>query len=113
MSSLRNSVQLIGRLGNDPEINTFGENKVKARFSIATNDFYTDKNGERKEDTQWHNVVAWGNNAKIAEKFLKKGQEVGILGKLTHSDWTDKDNQKHYMTEVLVSEILLLGKKDQ
>ncbi len=111
MSTLRNSVQLIGRLGNDPEINNYGENKTKARFSLATSDYYTDKNGQRVEDTQWHNVVAWGPVAQIAEKYLKKGHETAILGKLTHSDYTDKEGQKHYVTEVVASEILLLEKK--
>ena len=111
MSTLRNSVQLIGRLGNDPEISTFGENKNKARFSIATSDSYVDKNGERVEETQWHNVIAWGAVAQIAEKYLKKGNETAILGKLTHREWVDKDNQKHYITEVVANEILLLGKK--
>lgn len=112
MSTLRNSVQLIGHLGNDPEINNFGENKTKARFSIATNDYFFDKDGERKEQTQWHNVVAWGPTAKVAEKYLKKGQEVAILGKLTTREWTDKENKKNYITEIVASEILMLGKKN-
>jgi single-strand DNA-binding protein len=111
MSTLRNSVQLIGRLGNDPEVKTFGENKTKVRFSLATSDYHVDKNGERVEDTQWHNIIGWGNVATIAEKYLKKGHEVAVRGKLTYSDWVDKDNQKHYMTEVVVSEILLMEKK--
>lgn len=113
MSTLRNSVQLIGHLGNDPEINNFGENKTKARFSVATNDYFIDKDGERKEQTQWHNVIAWGQIAKVAEKYLKKGQEVAILGKLTTRDWVDKDNKKSYITEIVASEILMLGKKNQ
>ena len=111
MTTLRNSVQLIGRLGNDPETTTFGENKTKAKFSLATSDYYRDKDGERVEETQWHNIVAWGNTATIAEKYLKKGQEIALSGKLTHRSWDDKDGNTNYITEVIASEIVMFEKK--
>jgi len=111
MTTLRNSVQLIGRLGNDPETTTFGENKTKVKFSLATSDYYKDKDGERVEETQWHNIVAWGNTASIAEKYLKKGQEIALAGKLIHRSWDDKDGNTNYITEVVANEIVMFEKK--
>lgn len=111
MTSLRNTVHLIGRLGNDPEITTFGENRSKAKFSLATSDYYRDKDGNRVDETQWHNIVAWGPTATIAEKYCKKGNEIAIGGKLTHRSY-EKDGNTNYITEVVVNEIVLLGKKD-
>lgn len=111
MTTLRNSVQLIGRLGNDPETTTFGENKTKVKFSLATTDFYRDKEGERVEETQWHNIIAWGKTATIAEKFLKKGQEVALSGKITYRSWDDKDGNTKYFTEIVANEIAMFDKK--
>ena len=110
MKSLRNSVQLIGRLGKDPEVKTFGTKKKKVSFSIATSDSYKNQKGEKVEDTQWHNIVMWDKLASIAEKYLKKGQEVAIEGKLVHRSYEDKNGDKRYYTEVIVNELLLLGK---
>lgn len=112
MTTLRNSVQLIGRLGNDPETTTFGENKTKVRFSLATSDYYKDKAGERVEETQWHNIVAWGNTATIAEKYLNKGKEIAISGKITSRSWDDKDGNTKYITEIIANEIVMFNKKD-
>ena len=112
MTTLRNSVQLIGRLGIDPEATTFGENKTKVKFSLATSSYYKDKEGERVEETQWHNIVAWGKTATIAEKYLKKGKEIALSGKLTHRSWDDKDGNTNYITEVVANEILMLDKKE-
>ena len=109
MLSLRNRVQLIGNLGNDPEIKELDTGKKLARFSIATNDSYKNADGERITSTQWHQIVAWDNNASIAEKFLKKGREVAIEGRLTHRSYDDKDGNTKYMTEIIVNEILLLS----
>ena len=109
MLSLRNRVQLIGNLGNDPEIKELDTGKKLARFSIATNDSYKNADGERITSTQWHQIVAWDNNASIAEKFLKKGREVAIEGRLTHRSYDDKDGNTKYMTEITVNEILLLS----
>jgi single-strand DNA-binding protein len=111
MTTLRNSVQLIGRLGNDPESTTYAENKTKVRFSLATSDYYNDKDGERQEETQWHNIVAFGKTAEIAEKYLDKGKEIAISGKLTSRSWDDKDGNTKYITEVIANEILMLGNK--
>ncbi|MFK5857191.1 MAG: single-stranded DNA-binding protein [Bacteroidota bacterium] len=112
MTTLRNSVQLIGRLGNSPETTTFGENKTKVRFSFATSDNYKDKDGERVEETQWHNIIAWGGIATIAEKYLKKGQEVALSGKITYRSWDDKDGNKKYITEIVANEIVMFEKKN-
>ena len=110
MNTIKNKVQLIGNLGNDPEITTFESGKTLAKFSIATNDSYKNAQGEKVTDTQWHNVVAWGKTAQIIEKYITKGKEVAIEGKLTTRSWEDKDGIKRYITEVVCSELLMLGK---
>lgn len=110
MTSLKNSVQLIGRLGNDPEIKTFESGKKMASISLATNETYTNNKGEKVEDTQWHNLVAWGKKADIAEKYLKKGSEIAIEGKLINRSY-EKDGVKKYITEISLNEILMLDKK--
>lgn len=110
MKSLKNSVNLIGRLGKDPEVKTFGDNQ-KASFSIATNDSYKNQKGEKVEDTQWHNVVIWGKLADEAGKFLKKGAEVAVEGKLVHRSYETEKGEKKYVTEINVNEFLLLGAK--
>ncbi|MEO9477093.1 MAG: single-stranded DNA-binding protein [Cyclobacteriaceae bacterium] len=110
MTSLKNSVQLIGRLGNDPEIKTFESGKKMASISLATNETYTNNKGEKVEDTQWHNLVAWGKKADIAEKYLKKGAEIAIEGKLINRSY-EKDGVKKYITEISLNEILMLDKK--
>ena len=109
MKSLRNNVHLIGRLGKDPEVKVFGENK-KASFSIATTDSYKNQKGEKVEDTQWHNLVVWGKLAGIVEKYLKKGQEVAIEGKLVHRVY-ESAGEKRYITEINVNDMLMLGGK--
>jgi single-strand DNA-binding protein len=113
MYALKNKVQLIGNLGNAPEIKNTDSGKKVARFSMATNDSYKKENGERVTETQWHNLVAWGKVAELAEQYLNKGSEIAIEGKITHRDYTDKDGIKRYITEVVVNEILLLDKKVQ
>ena len=110
MSTLRNKVQLIGHLGNDPEIINLESGRTLAKFSIATNESYKNAQGEKVTDTQWHNVVAWGKTAEIIEKFVTKGKEVAIEGKLTTRSWEDKDGLKRYTTEVVCNELLMLGK---
>lgn len=112
MYALRNRVQLIGNLGNAPEVKTTENGKKLARFSVATNESYQNSNGDKVTDTQWHSVVAWGKVADIAEKFLNKGTEVVVEGKLVNRNYTDKEGIKKYVTEVQVSELLLLGSKD-
>ncbi len=110
MNNLRNRVQLIGRLGNDPEVKTF-DNGQMVRISLATSEKYRNKRGEEIEDTQWHNVIAWGKTAEIAEKYLKKGQEVVITGKLETRQFEDKDGVRRYVTQVVCNELVMLGKK--
>ena len=109
MKSLRNSVQLIGWLGKDPEVKQYNDRK-KASFSIATTDIYKNQKGEKVEDTQWHNVVIWGKLAGIAEKYLKKGTEVCIEGKLVHRVF-EANGEKKYFTEMSVNDLVLLGGK--
>jgi single-strand DNA-binding protein len=105
MSTLRNKVQLIGNVGNDPEILHMESGKILAKFSIATNESYKNAKGEKITDTQWHNIVAWGKTAEIVEKYLSKGNEVAIEGKLTNRNYEDKDGNKKYFTE-LVDEVV-------
>lgn len=112
MNTLKNKVTLIGHLGMDPEIKQSTNGNAMARFSLATHDSYKNAKGEKVDDTQWHNLVAWGKTAEIAGQFLKKGKEVAVEGKLVHRTWDDKDGNKKYITEVVVSEFQMLGKKD-
>ena len=111
MYALKNKVQLIGHLGNQPDIRTTESGKKWARFSVATNEIYRNAKGEKVTETQWHNLVAWGKVAEIAEKFLSKGSEVAIDGKLVNRSYADKEGNKKYVTEVQVNEVLLLGAK--
>ena len=110
MNTLRNKVQLIGNLGKDPEIINLESGKTLAKFAIATNESYKNAQGEKVTDTQWHNIIAWGKTAQIVEKYVGKGKEVAIEGKLTTRSWEDKDGMKRYITEVVCSELLMLGK---
>jgi single-strand DNA-binding protein len=111
MNTLKNQVQLIGFLGNDPEIKTLESGKKLAKLRIATNESYTDEQGKKVENTSWHSVTFWGKSADIAEKYLQKGKEVAISGKLSYRDYEDKDGVKRYVTEIIGSEFLLLGSK--
>ena len=110
MNALKNKVQLIGHLGKDPEIINLESGKMLAKFSLATNESYKNAHGEKVTDTQWHNIVAWGKTAQIVEKFVSKGKEVAIEGKLTTRSWKDKDGMKRYVTEVVCNELLMLSK---
>lgn len=111
MNSLRNKVQLIGNLGNDPEIITLESGKKLAKFSLATNESYKDASGQKIDNVQWHNLVAWNKTADIVEKYVTKGKEVAIEGKLTSRSYETKDGEKRYITEVVVNELLMLGNK--
>ena len=110
MNAMRNKVQLIGHVGQEPEIKTFDGGKKVANITIATNDFYTNDKGEKVEQTEWHRVTAWGKLAEIIEKYVDKGKEIAVEGKLTHRSYDDKDGSKRYITEVVANDILLLGK---
>lgn len=111
MNTLRNKVQLIGNIGNAPEIITLESGKKLAKFSIATNESYKNAQGEKITDTQWHNCVAWNKTAEIIEKFVEKGKEIALEGKLTSRSYEDVNGVKKYITEVVVNEMLLLGNK--
>ncbi len=110
MTTLRNSVQLIGRPGIDPEVKTIANDRKMVRFTLATNDYYFNNKGERIEETQWHNIVAWGKTADIVEKLVKKGKEIMIEGKLASNNWEDKEGVKHTQVQVIINEILALEK---
>lgn len=112
MTTLRNNVQLIGRLGKDPEVRTFDSGKKMASFSIATTDSYKNQKGEKVEDTQWHNLVIWGKLADIAGQYLKKGSEVAVSGKLVHRNYETTAGEKKYITEINVNDMVMLGSKD-
>jgi single-strand DNA-binding protein len=113
MYAMKNKVQLIGNLGQDPEIKTTDNGKKLARFSVATNEVYRTPSGEKVDDTQWHNLIAWGKVADIAEKFLRKGKEVAVEGKLIHRNYLDKEGKKRTVTEIQVNELLLIGNKEK
>lgn len=111
MNNFKNKVQLIGNLGSNPEVKNLENGNKVAKMSFATSDVYTNSKGERVEDTEWHNIVMWGKTAEIAEKYLQKGSEVMMEGKLTYRDYTNKEGEKKYITEVVVSGFMMLDKK--
>ena len=109
--NLRNNVRLIGFLGADPDVKVVGENKKLSKFSIATSESYTDDEGNKVTETQWHNVVSWGKQAEVVEMYLKKGSEVALEGKLISRSYIDKEVNKRFLTEIQCNELLLLGRK--
>jgi single-strand DNA-binding protein len=112
MTTLRNSVRLIGNVGQTPEIKNLENGRKVANFSIATNEVYYNKEGEKINQTYWHNLVAWGKTAEIIENYVDKGKEIAIEGKLINRSYETQDGNKRYVTEVLVNEILMLGNKN-
>ena len=110
MNALKNKVQLIGNLGQDPEIVTMENGTKLAKFSLATTESYKNAKGEKVDDTQWHNIVAWGKTAEIVENYLTKGKQVALEGKLTHRSYETKEGDKRYITEIRCNELLMLGK---
>ncbi len=110
MNALRNNVRLIGHLGNDPQVRKLDGGKTVANFSIATNEIYRDQNGNKQSETTWHRLVAWGKQAEIIERYVKKGSEIAIDGKLANRSYEDKKGEKQYVTEVVVNSVLLLDK---
>ncbi|UZH55863.1 single-stranded DNA-binding protein [Salinimicrobium tongyeongense] len=112
MSTIKNHVQLIGNVGQEPTITNLENGKKVARFSLATNEYYKNDKGEKVQNTEWHTVVAWGKTAEIIEKYAGKGKEIGVSGKLKSRSYEDNDGIKRYVTEVEANEILLLGVKN-
>jgi len=111
MSTIKNHVQLIGNVGQEPIVTNLENGKKVARLSLATNENYKNGNGEKQTDTNWHTVVAWGKVADIIEKFVDKGKEIGVVGKLKTRIYTMDDGNQRYVTEVVADEILLMGNK--
>ena len=109
MNALRNRVQLIGRLGQDPEIKTLESGKKVAHFTLATNDIYRSADGTKTEETTWHSIVAWNGLAEISSRLLKKGREVCIEGKINYRSYTDKSGVQRNVTDIVASEMLLLS----
>jgi single-strand DNA-binding protein len=110
MGTLRNSVHLIGRPGMDPEIKKFGDNRKLARFTLATNEKHYNDNMELVQETEWHNIIAWGRTAEIVEKIVRKGRLMAIEGKLQTRQYDDKEKNKRYVTEVVMDEFMLIDK---
>lgn len=106
MTTLRNRVQLVGNLGMNPEIVNFESGKKVAKFTVATNESFSDAKGNKTTNTQWHNVVAWGKQAEIVEKHLTKGKEVAMEGRLTYRQYEDKNKQTHHITEIVLDNFI-------
>ena len=106
-----NKVMLIGNVGKDPEVRYVGTDKV-ANFVLATTESWKDRNGEKKENTEWHNIVVWRNSADVVEKYVKKGSQLYVEGKLTTRKWTDQSGNVRYTTEIQAQSIQLLGRKE-
>jgi single-strand DNA-binding protein len=113
MNALRNKVQLIGNLGQSPEIVTFENGRKLAKLRLATNETYKNKDGEKMQSVNWHNLTVWGKQAEIVEKYVSKGQEIAVEGKLVTRSYETKKGEKRWATEVQVNEVLLLGKKTE
>ncbi len=111
MNTLKNNVQLVGNLGMNPEVKRLENGKKVAKVSMATHESYRNAKGEKITKTQWHNLVAWGKTASIIEKYLKKGSEITVTGKLVSRNYIDNDNVKRNLTEIKVSELLIAGNK--
>jgi len=109
MNALRNRVQLIGRLGQDPEVKTLESGKKVTNFTMATNETYKGADGNKTEETTWHNIVAWNGLAEISSKYLKKGKEVCIEGRITYRSYTDKNGVPKSVTEIVASDLILLS----
>ncbi|MEZ4952016.1 MAG: single-stranded DNA-binding protein [Saprospiraceae bacterium] len=108
-----NQVILVGNLGKDPEVRRLESGATVAKFSLATNETYKDKDGNRQTLTEWHNIVVWRSLAEIAEKYLKKGSLIYLEGKITYREYTDKEsNQKKYFTEIVANNFKMLDRRE-
>lgn len=104
-----NKVIVVGRLGNEPEVKMISPNQTVARFSVATSENWVDKMGNKQERTEWHRVVAWGKLAEICGKYLQKGRQVYVEGRLQTNSWEDQQGQKRYSTEIVANTVEFLG----
>lgn len=110
MSKGLNKVMIIGHLGRDPELRYVPSGRPVSSFSVATSRSWTNANGERREETEWFNVVAWGQLAEICKQHLHKGQQVYVEGRLQTRGWEDREGKKHFRTELVAQEMIMLGK---
>jgi single-strand DNA-binding protein len=106
-----NKVILVGNVGKDPEVRYLEGGSSVANFSLATTEFYKNKSGEKVSQTEWHNIVAWRHLAELSEKYINKGRQLYIEGRITTRSWEDKDGNKRYTTEIVAGSIQLLGRK--
>jgi len=113
MAGSVNKVILLGRVGKNPEVRYTQSNQSVASFSIATNRTWMDKNGEKREVTEWHNITAWGKLAEICRDYVTKGKQVYIEGRLQTQSWDDKEGNKRYKTEIVAETLVLLGSKEE
>lgn len=111
MTTVRNSIQLVGNIGKELELIEFDSGSSKVSFTMATNEYYKNSDGEKVQETQWHNVVAWGKLADLMNTYLKKGSEILLRGKLVHRSYNDKAGNTKYVSEIVADEFLMLGKK--
>jgi single-strand DNA-binding protein len=108
-----NRVILVGRLGKDPELSYLPSGQSVAKFSLATNRYSKDKSGEKKEETDWHNIVAWGKTGEICAQYLTKGRQAYIEGRIQNRTWDDKEGKKHYATDIVAENVVLLGSRGE
>ena len=113
MNALRNSVRLIGHLGDSPKVKQLESGRKIANFSVATNETYVDSAGNRRSETTWHKLVAYGPTANYAEKYLQKGTEVAVEGKLTNRQYSDKNGETHFVTEIVVNALMHMNGKSK
>ncbi len=113
MNNIKNHVQLIGHIGNDPEVRQFPNGSLMAKVSLATNEVYKNKKGEKITNTDWHRLTAWGKTAELMIQFCTKGKEIAIIGKITYNTYQDKEDQKRYVTNIVVKEFLALSKREK
>ncbi len=113
MNTLSNQVQLIGNLGKDPELLTFENGNALCKFSLATNEYYKDREGNKVQNTDWHNIVVWGKRGEFLADVLKKGSSIALAGKITNRSYEGKEGGKRYITEIVVNDFMLLDKREE
>ena len=113
MKNLRNKVQLIGNLGMDPEVKSLSNGNKVVNFTLATSEYFKDAQGNRKQDTQWHRVVAWGQLANIIESYVHKGSQVAVEGKLVHRSFETKTGERKFVTEIVANDLVMLNKNEE
>ncbi|MFL5320666.1 MAG: single-stranded DNA-binding protein [Myxococcaceae bacterium] len=107
-----NKAIILGNLGKDPEVRFTGSGQAVCNFTIATNESWQDKNGQKQERTEWHRIVAWGKLAELCGEYLKKGRQAYVEGRIQTREWTDKENKKNYTTEIVATTIQFIGSRD-